>query len=133
MKRLKLSDTTFDEFWAYATKPCCFPATSKAWRYVNREQCRIIYDEMAKHGLRCEGRSLRTFYKGEVISYISAGWQLNNEPTREELANNMFQEVWCRTEWAVRCGRHPQELGYESVKCDFGLKVIKQLNEARVA
>lgn len=126
---MKLSETTFQEFWDYCTKPNAFPATSHAWDYVTKEHLHIIYDYMSKHKLKCNGRNLLTTFKGEFLSCLSACNPLEYDPTREDMASNMFHEVWCKTEWAVRCGLDKAALGYEAVLHEFGMSTIKALKE----
>lgn len=122
---MKLSETTFEEFidWCKENK--------KHWsterQYVTIPKLKVMYDYYVKHGMECKGRKCTITIKGKWNSSFSQ--PLEYEPTREDFVWNMFHEVWCKTEWAVRCSRSPQELGYESVKADFGMPIIKALKE----
>lgn len=125
---MKLSETTFEEFidWCKENK--------KHWsterQYVTIPKLKVMYDYFVEHGMECKGRRCHVTVKNKT-GYDSYFTQpLEYEPTREDFVWNMFHEVWCKTEWAVRCGRHETELGYDSVKADFGIKIIKALREA---
>ena len=79
--------------------------------------------------MKCSGPRCTVKWKGnEFISSFSEN--LNYIPTRDDYVWCMFHEVWCKTEWAVRCGKHETELGYSSVKSEFGIKIIRELKAA---
>lgn len=125
---MKLSETTFEEFidWCKENK--------KHWsterQYVTIPRLKVMYDYFVEHGMECKGRRCHVTVKNKT-GYDSYFTQpLEYEPTREDFVWNMFHEIWCKTEWAVRCGRHETELGYDAVKSDFGMKIIKALKEA---
>ena len=125
MNQLKLSETTFEQCVDWCERNIKW---WEATQYVTVPRLRIIYDYCVKHGLICKGRKCSVSWKGgEWISSFSQ--PLEYEPTREDFEWNLFHEVWCKTEWAVRCGRHETELGYESVKSEFGMPIIKELRE----
>lgn len=121
---MKLSDTSFFEFieWCKANK--------KEWyTYMTVPRLKIIYNYCCEHKMKCTGRNLRVSWKGnEFISSWSE--PCCTEITRDMYVWELFHDVWCKTEWAVRCGRHETELGYSAVKSEFGLSIIKQLKEA---
>lgn len=123
---MKLSETTFQEFvdWCKENK--------KHWstkcQHVTIPKLKIMYDYFVAHNMECKGRKCTVTIGGKWNSSFSS--PLEYEPTREDFVWNMFHEVWCKTEWAVRCSRHETELGYDAVKADFGMKVIKALKEA---
>lgn len=122
---MKLSETSFDEFihWCTDNKPHWHTER----QYVTVPKLRVIYAYYCKHNLKCKGRNC-TVYKGNewVSSYSQP---LDHNPTRDDLVWNLFHEVWCKTEWAVRCGTSETALGYSSVKSEFGLPIIKALRE----
>lgn len=124
---MRLIETTFDEFlnWCQENK--------KHWsterQYITVPKLRIIYIFCANHDMRCEGQRCRVTWKGnEFISQWSE--PLDHKANRDDWVWSLFHEVWCKAEWAIRCGRDPQELGYESVKSEFGIRIIKELKEA---
>jgi hypothetical protein len=122
---MKLSETTFEEFidWCKTNKKHWSTET----QYVTIPKLKIIYDYFVKHNMECKGRRCTVAINGKWNSSYTS--PLEYEPTREDFVWNMFHEVWCKTEWAVRCSRTPQELGYDAVKADFGMKMIKALKE----
>lgn len=125
---MKLSETTFEEFLDYCEREKKYWHTER--QYVTVPKLKIIYDYFVKHGMECKGRKCHVTTKNNS-GYDSCFTEpLEYEPTREDFVWNMFHEVWCKTEWAVRCGRDPQEIGYDAVKADFGLAIIKALKEA---
>ena len=124
---MKLSETTFEEFvdWCEENK--------KYWhinrQYVTIPKLKIIYDYYVKHGMECNGRKCHVTVKSGIGYDSHFVEPLEYEPTREDFVWAMFHEVWCKTEWAVRCTKTPQEIGYDSVKADFGTAIIKALKE----
>lgn len=124
---MELRETSFIEFWNWCQENkyqrlCELP-------YMTKNRLEIIYDYCVKHNLKCEGRRCIVTWKGnEFISSYSQ--PLEYIPTRDDFVWNMFHDIWCKTEWAVRCGRHETELGYSSVKSEFGIKIIKELRAA---
>ena len=123
---MKLSETTFSQFinWCEENKEYWHPER----QYITIPKLRIIYDYCVDHNLKCEGNScIVTWKNNEWIS----NWTIP-EPkvTKEDLIWNLFHEVWCKAEYAIRCSRTDNELGYETVKADFGLRVIKELRRA---
>lgn len=124
---MKLKDTNFKEFLGYVNtakdRHGCY--------YVSDAVLYTVYDFCIRHHLRCEGRSLtvRWDLDNEPISHLSAGYWLDHQPTREELSEELFHEVWCKAEWASRCSRDKMELGYESVKAEFGSTTQKKIAE----
>ena len=123
---MKLSETTFQEFVDWCKE------NEKHWsterQYVAIPKLKIMYDYFVAHNMECKGRKCTVTIGGKWNSSFSS--PLEYEPTREDFVWNMFHEVWCKTEWAVRCSRHETELGYDAVKADFGMKIIKALKEA---
>lgn len=124
---MKLKETSFEEFWSWCNKNkyqrlCELP-------YMTKARLKIMYDYCVEHNLKCEGLRCTVTWKGNA--FISAYSEpLEKKPTRDDFIWNMFHEVWCKTEWATRCGRHEAELGYYSVKSEFGIRVIKELQAA---
>ena len=116
---MKLSETTFDEMKSWMSDPTKFYyRRMQELPYVTWDVLKIIYDYMSAHGLDCSGSRLRVSWKGgEFISAFAE--PLGRKATREDFIWGLFHEVWCKAEWAARCGRSPQELGYESVKAEF--------------
>ena len=121
---MKLSETTFQEFIDYCKRE------KKNWYvYMTIPKLKIIYDYCVKHNLKTEGQRMRTTWKGnEFISSFSSPIEL--KLTRDDYADNLFHEVWCKAEWAIRCSRSETELGYSSVRDVFGMATIKALKEA---
>lgn len=125
---MKLSETTFEEFIDWCKENKKYWSTER--QYVTIPKLKVMYDYFVEHGMECKGRRCHVTVKNKT-GYDSYFTQpLEYEPTREDFVWNMFHEVWCKTEWAVRCGRHETELGYDAVKADFGIKIIKALREA---
>ena len=121
---MKLSETNFDQFvnWCEENKK----QWSNETQYVTIQKLRVIYEWLAAHNLKCEGNRCRVSLGRETISYYTE--PLKNL-TEEDLLWNLFHEVWCKTEWAVRCTRTKEELGYNAVKYELGLSTIKKLKE----
>lgn len=123
---MKLSETTFNEFINYCEEE------KKHWhterQYVTVPKLKMIYDYYVKHDMECKGNRLTITIDGKWNSSFSS--PLEYKPTREDYASNLFHEVWCKAEWACRCSRSETELGYDAVKGEFGLKMIKALKEA---
>ena len=121
---MELIETTFDEFVAW-----CKENKREWYNYMTIPRLRIIYDYCCKHKMKCTGQNLRVSWKrNEFISSWSE--PCRTTITRDMYVWEMFHDVWCKTEWAVRCGKDEQELGYSSVLSEFGNDVIKSLKEA---
>ena len=124
---MELRETSFTEFWNW-----CQENKKERFNelpYMTHNRLKIMYDYCVKHKLKCEGTRCRVTWKNnEFISSFSE--PLEYKPTRDDFVWNLFHEVWCKTEWAVRCGRNKMELGYSSVKSEFGINIIKQLQVA---
>lgn len=121
---MELSETTFDEFVAW-----CKEHKHEWYNYMTIPRLRIMFDYCVKHGLKCEGNRLRVSWKNnEFVSSLAE--PLGHKAKREDFIWDLFHEVWCKAEWAIRCGRSEMELGYSSVVSEFGKKTIEALREA---
>ena len=122
---MKLSETSFDEFihWCTDNKPHWHTER----QYVTVPKLRVMYDYYVKHNMECKGNRCTVTIDGKWNSNFTEPLE---KVSRDDFVWNMFHEVWCKTEWAVRCTQSEQELGYESVKGNYGLKFIKTLKEA---
>lgn len=121
---MELSETTFDEFVAW-----CKENKSEWYTYMTIPRLRIIYDYCRKHKLKCAGQNLHVSWKrNEFISSWSEPY--HGKITREMYIWELFHDVWCKAEWAIRCGSDEMALGYSSVKSEFGMDIIKALREA---
>lgn len=122
---MKLSETTFDEFinWCEDNKKHWHTET----QYITIPKLKVIYDYYVKNNMECKGNRCTITVNNEWNSNFTE--PLDYEPTRDDFVWNMFHEVWCKTEWAVRCGTSETALGYSSVKSEFGLPIIKALRE----
>lgn len=127
---MKLSETTFSEMKEWMSDPTKFYyRRMNELPYMTWSRLKIIYDYCVKHGMTCSGPRCTVKWKGgEFICGFSE--DLMYKPKREDFVWNMFHEIWCKTEWAVRCTQSEMELGYESVKAMFGLETIKALRKA---
>ncbi len=123
INQLSLSETSFDTFyeWCKTNKTSWYP-------YMTAARLHIIYDYYVKHNMTCKGNKCTVTIDGKWESAYSE--PLDHSPTREDFEWNLFHEVWCKTEWATRCSRSETELGYDSVKSEFGMAIIKALKEA---
>ena len=126
---MRLSETTFEEFAQWVA------SEGNAWRrndrydYMIPAKVKIIYDYCVNHGMKCEGNRMRvTWKRNEFLSQFTE--PIIPAPTETDYKNNLFHEVWCKAEWAIRCTKSTDSIGYESVKGEFGLPIIKQLREA---
>lgn len=124
---MELRETSFTEFWNWCQENK--RERFKELPYMTYNRLKIIYDYCVKHKMKCSGPRCTVKWKGnEFISSFSE--PISHTPTRDDYVWNMFHEVWCKTEWAVRCGRHETELGYSAVKSEFGRNIIKELKIA---
>ena len=120
---MELRETTFDEFYEW-----CKANKHEWYAYMTIDRLRIIYDYCVKHHMKCTGRNLRVSWKGN--EFISSWSEPCHEPiTREMLVWELFHDVWCKTEWAVRCGKSEAEIGYSAVISEFGRDTIRRLYE----
>ncbi len=126
IKELSLKETSFEEFkgWVNENK------NRHNYKYVTDKALRIIYDHYRKdkNELIVSGQNLYMTCGGEFNQKLSE--PLEEEVTRDDLVGCLFHEIWCKTEWAMRCGRDPMALGYSSVQGTFGTKIIKELKQA---
>ena len=118
---MNLTETTFEQFFEYCK------ANKNFYPYINKERLRIIYEHMKKRNLICEGSRLTITYNGEWQSSFTE--PLEHKPTKADFEWNLFHEVWCKAEWAIRCGIDEMSCGYEAVKAMFGMKTINQIKE----
>lgn len=124
---MELRETSFEEFYGWCEEHK--GNRMKEINYVTRERLQIIYDYCRKANMKCEGQRCRTTWKnGEWICNLTE--PLRHEPTRKELVENLFLEVWCRTEYVARCGRSETELGYSTAVNVYGLKTVKAVQAA---
>ena len=119
---MKLSETTFEQFidWCKETK-------SNWYTYMTIPRLRVIYDYCAKHKMQCKGSRCRVSWKNN--EFLCEFTQPLSIVHRDDLLWSLFHEVWCKAEWAIRCSKTDQELGYSSVKSTFGMSTIKSLRE----
>ena len=124
---MKLSETTFDQFLNWCEEEKEYWHTER--EYITIPKLKVIYDYCVKYNMQCKGvRCTVTWKRNEFISCFSQ--PLEYQPTEKDFIWNMFHDVWCKAEWAIRCTKTDRELGYESVKADFGIQTIKELKEA---
>ncbi len=124
IKKLYLKSTTFNEF----KKWCDENKNRLNYGYVTDEALKVVYDHYVKRDLKIQGDNLKMSCNDNerISSYSSYG----SKPTRDDFVWEMFHEIWCKTEWAVRCGSDERCGGYSYVISEFGKKKTKELVNA---